>query len=188
MRKIVSIGILKTDSPLLALQKRLTNQVSAMCAFIGFFYSFFLYVEYPEVVVYPVSLFFVSSGLFLLSHFQLFQAARFLASFEMLVHASLFHASVIPSTDFMLMPFFSSMIAMTLIPWVLYDLQEKYWLMATSMICFGLIFSQRILNKWLEIDVDPTFYRHSYLNPMTYTFAVAIGVILLLMIKTSKKI
>ena len=184
--KIFQLGIKEDDSAYIAGKKKLTNQISALCAFIGFFYSFFLYVHYPQVVVYPISLFFVSAAMLLLNHLGLFQVARFITSFQMLIHASLFHASIIPASDFLLMPFFSSMIAMTIIPWVLYDFQEIVKLVVTSIICLGLIFSQRILNRQLELEVDPTFYSESYLNPMTYAFAVAIGLILLTMIKTDK--
>lgn len=183
---LFNLGIKETDSFVMRSNKKITNQVSLLCASTGFFYSPFLYVHYPQIVVYPISLFFVSLGILWLSHLGAFQLSRFLTAFQMLVHASLFHASIIPVSDFMLVPFFSTMIAMTIIPWVLYAMEEKGMLVLTSLICFGLIFSQEFMNKQIELEIDPTFYRESYLNPMTYGFAVGIGVILLYLIKVNQ--
>lgn len=184
--KLYHLGIKDDVNPYINAKKKLTNQVSLMCAFIGFFYSFFIYAHYEVLVVYPVILFFVSSILLAFNHYGFFQTARFLASFQMLILASLFHASIIPANEFLLAPFFSSMIAMTLIPWVLYGLQEKRALALSLTICYGLLLSQGLLNRQFELAVDPTFFRESYLGIMTYAFAGGIAVLLIMMIVNDK--
>ena len=184
--KLYHLGIKDDVNPYVNSKKKLTNQIALMCAFIGFFYSFFIYVHYESLAVYPIVLFFISSGLLVLNYHGFFQTARFLASFQMLILASLFHASIIPASDVLLAPFFSSMIAMTLIPWVLYGLQEKRALAISLTICYGLLLSQGFLNKQLELAVDPTFFRESYLGIMTYLFAFAIAIVLILMIVNDK--
>ncbi len=184
--KLYHLGIKDDINPYINAKKKLTNQVSLMCAFIGFFYSFFIYAHYEVLVVYPVVLFFVSSILLAFNYYGFFQTARFLASFQMLILASLFHASIIPADEVLLAPFFSSMVAMTLIPWVLYGLQEKRALALSLSICYGLLLSQGLLNRQFELAVDPTFFRESYLGIMTYAFAGAIAVLLIVMIINDK--
>ena len=184
--KLYHLGIMDDVNPYVNHKKKLTNQVAIMCAFIGFFYSFFIYAHYEVLVVYPVILFFISSGLLALNYYGFFQTARFLASFQMLVLASLFHASIIPASDALLAPFFSSMIAMTLIPFVLYSFQEKRALAVSLSICWGLLLAQGFLNRQFELSVDPTYFRVSYLGIMTYAFAAGIAILLVVMIVNDK--
>jgi len=180
------LGIKDNVTPYMKGKIKLTNQVSTMCAFIGFFYSFFVYAHYPELVVYPASLFVISSILLVLTRFGFVSTARFLASFEMLVLASLFHASIIQAGDSVLVSFFCSMLAMTLIPWVLFGMQEKKELITSLAICYGLLLFQGVLNKQIEVPVDVTFFRESYLDIMTYAFAIAIAIVLMVMMKQDK--
>jgi len=184
--KLYHLGIKDDVNPYINSKKKLTNQISLMCAFIGFFYSFFIYAHYEVLVIYPVGLFIVSSVLLLFNYYGFFQTARFFASFQMLILASLFHASIIPADEALLAPFFSSMIAMTLIPWVLYGLQEKRALALSLSICYGLILSTGMLNRQFELAVDPTFFRESYLGIMTYAFAFVIAAVLIAMIVNDK--
>ena len=76
---------------------------------------------------------------------------------------------------------------MTLIPWVLYSYQEKSQLIASLVICYGLLACQQWLNELVVVPVDVTFFRESYLNPMTYISAAAIQITLLLLMKTKKQ-
>ncbi|RJE74888.1 MULTISPECIES: hypothetical protein [Reichenbachiella] len=177
------LGIKDDITPYMKGKVKLSNQVSIMCAFIGFFYAFFIYAHYEALVIYPAMLFVISISLLALNHFGMVQTSRFLASFQMLIMASLFHASIIQSSDSFLIPFFCSMLAMTLIPWVLYGMEEKVMLIISLTICYGLLLSQGYLNQILEIPVDVAFFRESYLNIMTYAFAIAIAVVLLIMMK-----
>ncbi|MDN5201100.1 hypothetical protein QQ008_07000 [Fulvivirgaceae bacterium BMA10] len=183
---LFSLGITDSLSPYMKGKIKLSNQVSLMCAFIGFFYAFFIYVHYKPLVIYPALLFVISSLLLILNRFGLIQISRFLASFQMLTLATLFHASIIQANEPFLIPFFCSQLAMTLIPWLLYGFEEKGSLIASLVICYGLLFSQEMLNKTFEVAVDVTFFKESYLNYMTYAFALGIAVLLLIMMKSDK--
>ncbi|MEQ9440315.1 MAG: hypothetical protein RIG62_14775 [Cyclobacteriaceae bacterium] len=181
--KLLSLGVDASMSPYLQRKTRMTNQVAIMCAFIGFFYAFFIYAHYPPLVIYPGGLFLVSCGVLLLNYLRFVKLARFICAFEMLTHATLFHASIIQQGEPFLIPFFCSMLAMTLIPWLLYDFREKEMLVLTLVICFGLLFAQEWFNALLEVPVDVTYFRESYLTPMTYAFAVAIQVVCMIALK-----
>ena len=78
------------------------------------------------------------------------------------------------------------MLAMTLIPWVLFGMQEKKELITSLAICYGLLLFQGVLNKQIEVPVDVTFFRESYLDIMTYAFAIAIAIVLMVMMKQDK--
>lgn len=184
--KLFTLGIRDDQDPYLKRKIEATNKVSLMCAFIGFVYAPILYIHYQPLVIYPGGLFVFSSLLLVTNYLGFVQLTRFLAAFEMLVFASLFHASIIPASELFLWPFFSSMIAMTLIPWLLYDFKEKPMLFFTLAICFGLLLCRDYLNAQFEVSVDPTFYRESYLNPLTYAFAASIAALLIILIKKDR--
>lgn len=145
-----------------------------MCAIIGFVYAPFIYVHYPELVVYPGLLAIVSVGILLLNSRGGHHITRPINCFQMLTLATLFHASIIQENDTFLISFFCTQLAMTLIPWILYSYQERRLLVGTLVICYGLLISQQELNSLFEVPVDVTFFRESYLNPMTYASAIII--------------
>ncbi len=168
-------------------KKKVTNQVAMLSAFTGLVYSFFIYAHYPSLLVFPLMCFITSCGLLVLNYYGFFRTARFLVSFEMLLFTSMFHASVLPSSDLVLLPLFSSMVAMVLFPWALYGLKEVGGLVTSFAICLVILLIQPLLNQKLEfLNMDTTFFRESYLSITTYVFAAAILALLVYMIKNTK--
>lgn len=145
-----------------------------MCAIIGFVYAPFIYVHYPKLVVYPGLLAIVSVGILLLNSQGWHYITRPINCVQMITLATLFHASIIQENDTFLISFFCTQLAMTLIPWIIYSYQEWRLLAGTLIICYGLLISQQWLNSHIEVPVDVTFFKESYLNPMTYTSAIII--------------
>ncbi|BDD06262.1 hypothetical protein [Aureibacter tunicatorum] len=186
MKNYFLLGIKENQDAYTKAKIKVCNQVLWMCLMIGFTYSFFIYAHYKPLVIYPVLLFAISATLLFMNKMGMFQIARFFASFQMLTLATMFQASIVQANEGFLVSFFCSQLAMTLIPWLLYGFKEKGMLALTSMICYGLLFSQQALNEVMEVNVDSTFFAQSYLNPMTYIFAMAISILLIILMKTDK--
>jgi hypothetical protein len=184
---LLSLGVQENMSASLQNKTRLTNQVAVMCAIIGVSYVPFLYIHYPALAVYPAVLFVISCLTLLGNHLGLVHPGRFISSFQMITLATLFHASILREGEGLLVSFFCTQLAMTLIPWLLYDLNERVPLAASLTICYGLLVSQQVLNGWLEVGADSTYFRNSYLNPMTFACAAAIQVACVVMMKSEKQ-
>ncbi|MEM9675210.1 MAG: hypothetical protein AAF992_21645 [Bacteroidota bacterium] len=183
---LLKLGVNPTMSPYLQRKTELNNQVAIMCFWIGFIYVWFLYVHYPPLAIYPALLFVISAFVLLLNHLRYVHLARFINSFQMITLATLFHASIIQQGQDLLVPFFCTQLAMTLIPWVLYDWKEKSTMLVSLVICYGLITSQQLLNNAIEVPVDVTFFKESYLTPMTYVCAAFIQIACVLWLKSNK--
>lgn len=183
---LLKLGVNPTMSPYLQRKTVLNNQMAIMCFWIGFIYVFFLYVHYPALAIYPTLLFIISAFVLLLNHLRYVHLARFINSFQMITLATLFHASIIQQGQDLLVSFFCTQLAMTLIPWVLYDWREKGTMLVSLAICYGLVISQQLLNAAIEVPVDVTFFRESYLNPMTYGCAIFIQIACILWLKSDK--
>ena len=145
-----------------------------MCAIVGFTYTPFLYIHYPELVIYPGLLSVFSVIILLLNSKGWHSITRPINCFQMITLATLFHASIIRENDPVLLSFFCTQLAMTLIPWAIYSTKELGALVGTLVACYGLLAAQPWLNSQIEVSVDVAFFRESYLNPMTYVSAVII--------------
>nr|WKN35494.1 hypothetical protein K4G66_24270 [Tunicatimonas sp. TK19036] len=183
---VSQLGVHSNLSAYLQRKTRLNNQVAVMCFWIGFIYVFFVYAHYPELAIYPALLFVISALVLALNFVGYLQLARFINSFQMITLATLFHASILQQSEPLLVPFFCTQLAMTMIPWVLYDWREKSTMIISLVICYGLVASQQLLNKAIEVPVDVTFFRESYLTPMTYFCAAFIQVACILWIKAER--
>lgn len=184
---LLSLGVQPMQPARIQSKIRLTNQVALMCAVIGVSYVPFLYIHYPALAVYPFILFVISCLTLAGNHLGLVQAGRFISSFQMITLATLFHASILKEGEELIVSFFCTQLAMTLIPWLLYDFEEKVPMALSMLICYGLLVSQQGLNSLLEWDADATYFRNSYLNPMTYACAAAIQAACLVMWKSQKQ-
>ncbi|MGB3589377.1 MAG: hypothetical protein WBA23_22720 [Tunicatimonas sp.] len=184
--KLSKLGVNPTMSPYLQRKTELNNQMAIMCFWIGFIYVFFIYAHYPAIAIYPTLLFVISAFVLLLNHLRYVHLARFINSFQMITLATLFHASIIQQGQDLLVPFFCTQLAMTLIPWVLYDWKEKSVMLVSLAICYGLVASQQLLNGAIEVPVDVTYFQESYLTPMTYVCAALIQIACVLWLKYGK--
>lgn len=174
MKKLITLGVKTSMSSYQQRKARSNNRIAIMCAIIGIAYIPFLYVHYPELVIYPSLLLVISLLILALNARGLHVLTRPVNSFQMITLATLFHASIIQVDEGLLVPFFCTQLAMTLIPWVIFSPKEKVGLIGTLVICYGLLISQQGLNMLLEVPVDSTFFWESYLNPMTYLCAAVI--------------
>lgn len=185
--KLFQLGVHSSLSAYLQRKTRLNNQVAVMCFWIGFIYVFFVYAHYPDLAIYPALLFCISALVLALNYAGYLQLSRFINSFQMITLATMFHASILQQSELLLVPFFCTQLAMTMIPWVLYDWQEKSTMVISLIICYGLVISQQLSNRLIEVPVDVTFFRESYLTPMTYFCAALIQVACILWIKADRR-
>lgn len=184
--KLFYLGIKDDITPYKKAKIKLTNQVSILCAMIGISYSVLISTTYPELMAFPVSIVLTSGLLLLLNHNGFVGTARFLASFQMLALFYLLHTSILPGKSSLFIPFSASMLPMTLIPWLLYGLREKFKLFTSFGICIGLVLSMDLLNYPFETALDISFFGDAYTSTLNYIIALGLTSALVILMRKNK--
>ncbi len=174
MNKILSLGVDPTHTLSEQQADRNNNYIAVICAITGIVYIPFLLMTYPELIIYPSLLVVISVAILAVNFMGAHVITRPVNAVQMITLATLFHASIITQGQDLLVPFFCTQLAMTIIPWVLYSGKKTAWLLLLLGLNYGLLAAQQWLNSLLEVAVDVTYFRESYLTPMTYVWAAVI--------------
>jgi hypothetical protein len=73
--------------------------------------------------------------------------------------------------------------SLSVIPWVLFDYNERSYLIPTLLICYAMFFTQNVVNQQMSMPLDSTMFREGLLNNVSYIFAVLILVSCLIFLK-----
>ena len=159
MKFLFNIGVTEELSERYQAKVRLSNQIASMFVFVALSYMAFSIFYYPPLVMYPASAAGLACSIFIFNSFQWHRLSRFIMSFQALLLTAIYHAYLVTPGDSLLDAFMVCQISMTLIPWILFDFEEKGLLAASLVMCYAIFFSQSWLSTVLVLDLDNSMFQ-----------------------------
>ncbi|WKN45696.1 GAF domain-containing protein [Tunicatimonas pelagia] len=159
MKFLFNIGVTEELSELYQAKVRLANQIASMFVFVALSYMVFSIFYYPPLVMYPASAAGLACSIFIFNSFQWHHLSRFIMSFQALLLTAIYHAYLVTPGESLLDAFMVCQISMTLIPWILFDFEEKRLLAASLVTCYVIFFSQSWLSTVLVLDLDNSMFK-----------------------------
>ncbi len=176
MNLIFNIGLTPDLSKPEQGKVRLCNQIAFIFVLVALSYAIFSAFYYPPLIWYPLGAVGLALGICGMNRLGWYRTARMVMAFQALLLTSVYHAYLVDADDPMLTCFLLAQFAMTLLPWVLFDLQEKSLLSICLAICYGIFFGQPWLNDALTLKVDETMLREGFFYYATCGVAVVITI------------
>ncbi|MEM9829280.1 MAG: GAF domain-containing protein [Bacteroidota bacterium] len=174
MKFLFNIGVTEELSELYQAKVRLSNQIASMFVFVALGYTVFSIFYYPPLVMYPASAGGLACSIFIFNSFQWHRLSRFIMSFQALLLTAIYHAYLVTPGEHLLDAFMVCQISMTLIPWVLFDFEEKGLLAASLVTCYVIFFSQSWLSTVLVLDLDNSMFQSGFFYYATCSIGIVI--------------
>ena len=127
---------------------------------------------FPDMAVYPILGGFVCIIVLLINHFGGIYHSRIIISILPITLGAIYNAYLSGPGEPPLPALYLIELSFILIPFVIYDLREKGFLIITSIISATIIISFPVTREWLNTDSDSTVLREGWLSTVTIVLAI----------------
>ena len=181
MDKLFNIGVSDNLPEQLKGKVIFTNQMTLVLFFVGFIFIIVSYAFLPVVQITAIGLICICLGVFLLNHLKYYTASRVIISLFPAIVLSLIHACIVQTNEPILPSLSAGYISISLIPFLIFDIREK-WLLASIITLYWVIYLlQGNINQWVNISMDSSFFYEPSMIFITNLFnisLVSLGLIL----------
>lgn len=164
-------------------RQSITKSVALITTVVGACYAVFSYIFYPSLIVYPLACVVISLLALALNKTSWNDVSRLVLSVLVMALAFVYHAFLVQPGEPIIYSLYVIQMSLSVIPWVLFDYNERSYLIPTLLICYAMFFTQNVVNQQMSMPLDSTMFREGLLNNVSYIFAVLILVSCLMFLK-----
>lgn len=174
MINLLNIGV-RADASWSEKRKfRVTNFLILFYMVLATIFLIISFVLFPPLVIYPLLAILVGIHTFPLNYFGFIHISRLVVALIPNTLATLYHASLISAQEDLISSFYLFQLSLLVAPWLCIEMKERWLLFVSVSIHALLFFGIPILNPWLEMPVDSTYFRQGWLAQLIYFFAFGI--------------
>jgi hypothetical protein len=164
-------------------RQKITKSVALITTVVGACYAVFSHIFYPSLIIYPIACVIISLLALALNKTSWNDVARLVLSVLVMALAFVYHAFIVQPGEPIIYSLYMIQMSLSVIPWVLFDYNERSYLIPTLLICYAMFFTQNVVNQQMSMPLDSTMFREGLLNNVSYIFAVLILVSCLIFLK-----
>ncbi len=168
----MALGTSENHPAYLNAKIRLTNSVACSLLFIAAAYTVFSLVVYPALAWLPATGFPVIILAMFLGAAGAYNIYRFLIVLVPIAISFGYHEALINAGD---PPLASTILlqgAFALLPFIIFDLRDRWWLFISAAISFCTIVFFRSAEGWFEYGLDDSIFRSGYMHEITVAIAL----------------
>ena len=173
INRVIEAGI-QHDMPEY-LKRRLVpaNIISLVMLFgIAIPFVFITIVYFPSLVIYPVLGAVVTSISIIINHYGGLKYSRFIISFAPILLGAIYNAYLSGPEDDPLPSLYLIELSFALIPYVVFDLKEKGFLILCTIFCACVIITFPMTKFWFDSPYDSTVLRSGWLSTLALSLAI----------------
>jgi hypothetical protein len=155
-------------------RQKITKSVALITTVVGACYAVFSHIFYPSLIIYPIACVIISLLALALNKTSWNDVARLVLSVLVMALAFVYHAFIVQPGEPIIYSLYMIQMSLSVIPWVLFDYNERSYLIPTLLICYAMFFTQNVVNQQMSMPLDSTMFREGLLNNVSYIFAVLI--------------
>jgi hypothetical protein len=171
---LVNAGLGHDLPPFLQRKVQTTNVIILLLVFVIALPFVFITLAFlpKELAIYPVFGVVICLGVWVVNYFGGIEYSRLVLSMVPISLGAIYNAYLSGPTDGPIPGLYLIELSFALIPFVIFDLNEKKFLWFTSLFCLAVIISFPITKNWFNIAADSSVLREGWLGYVTIFLAI----------------
>nr|MCU0390240.1 hypothetical protein [Thermoflexibacter sp.] len=153
-KRIFHSGVSSSNPSYLNQKIILTNDISLLLAGLSLPFLVFTAIYFPPLLIYPIVFLLFGISVVILNYFGHHLLARFIVCAVYITIYTIYHAYLLPANHHFVGALYAIQIVFWMPPWLVFDLQEKKWLITYVAYYTLLTFSLPYLNNFFELSLD----------------------------------
>jgi GAF domain-containing protein len=173
---LINAGLVHDLPPFLQRKVQPTNVIILLLVFvvaIPFVFITLLFLP-KELAWFPAMGGTICMGVWLMNYFGAIYYSRVIISILPICLAAIYNAYLCGPTEGPIPSLYLIELSFALIPFVIFDLNEKKFLYFTSFVCLVIVISFPITKNWFNIQADSSILRTGWLGSVTTFLAIVI--------------
>lgn len=171
IEKIYSAGIVKSNDANLDYKIALANRVAVLVIVLSIIYLPVSFFFFPYIWICPMAAILLNMFAIVMNASGMNQQGRFLISVATPSLVFIFHCFLVENVTQFLPSFYFTLVGTCLVPWLLFDLEEKEWLFPSVLFGVVLIVVQPYSLSLFQVDFNRVILDHPFIVTVNYFMA-----------------